>query len=565
VAGTRRGKTDYGFAPMSLRRLCMFTVLLGCLCAPAARASDDQASIMMDDDQLLYRNNVTQTRTLVTMRSMGVDAVRATVLWRNVAQGAALSNKEIERIKGATNRDKARAQRARFKPADPRTYPTRNWDRYDNLVKEATRLGMRVYFTVTGPGPNYAHHIAPPAQRANAGTYRPYPSRYRSFVQAVGLRYSGTYKDENAIRKVLPRVSLWSLWNEPNQAGWLSPQWEKVDGVTTPVAPMLYRELYQAGVEGLERSGHGSDPILLGETAPLGSDKTGPTNGLRPVPFLREMLCLKPDGTPYEGADAARRRCQDFVKNPTLKATGFAHHPYTKKAAPTIAPKNPDEITIANIGTLGPLLDTLSAQSGGKIAAGLPIFLTEFGYESVPDPRNGLPLMRQAQFNQLAEFLAYNDPRVAATTQFLLRDAPPLKRSPVTGKAYKVGSREYWFTYQSGLYNTKGQAKPAAYGYTFPLVVYPAGPGLVGFWGQARFRPNGPNTDTIIFLWRPNPKAPWQQISDAISTSPRNFFSGSVPIPEGGGGEYSAAYVTPATDTAPAKIGAYSLPTTLGR
>jgi hypothetical protein len=548
---------------MSLRRLATLTVLLTCLCAPAAQASPDQASLMMDDDQLLYRDNVTQTRTLVTMRSMGVEAVRATMLWRIVAEGADLTNREIERIKGDKNRDKARAQRARFKPADPRTYPTRNWDRYDNLVKEAAKLGMKVFFTITGPGPSYAHKIAPAAQRRNAGTYRPYPSRFRSFVEAIGKRYSGTYRDENAIRKVLPRVSIWSLWNEPNQAGWLSPQWEKVDGQVVPVAPMLYRELHQAGVQGLERSGHGNDAIFLGETAPLGSDGTGPTNGLRPVPFLREMLCLKPDGTPYVAEDAARRRCQDFLKNPTLKATSFAHHPYTKKTAPTVAPKNPDDITIANIGTLGPLLDTLSAQSGAKIASGLPIFLTEFGYESEPDPRNGISLLRQAEFNQLAEFLAFNDPRVAATTQFLLKDAAPLKRSPITGRKYKVGSREYWFTYQSGLYNTRNRAKPAAYAYSFPLVVYPAGEGVVGFWGQARFRPNG-SEDTIVFLWRPDPKSPWQQVGDGLATSPRGFFSGSVPIP-GTAGEYCAAYIIPAEDPANIKIGAYSLPTKLGK
>jgi hypothetical protein len=513
---------------------------------------------MMDDDQLLYRDNVTQTRTLVTMRSMGVEAVRATMLWRIVAEGADLTNREIERIKGAKNRDKARAQRARFRPSDPRTYPTRNWDRYDNLVKEATRLGMRVFFTITGPGPSYAHKIAPPAQRKNAGTYRPYPSRFRSFVEAIGKRYSGTYRDENAIRKVLPRVSIWSLWNEPNQAGWLSPQWEKVDGEVVAVAPMLYRELHQAGVQGLERSGHGNDAIFLGETAPLGSDETGPTNGLRPVPFLREMLCLKADGTPYDGADAARRRCQDFVKNPTLKATAFAHHPYTKKVAPTVAPKHPDEITIGNIGTLGPILDTLAAQSGGKMAADLPIFLTEFGYESEPDPRNGIPLFRQAEFNQLAEFLAYNDPRVAATTQFLLKDAAPLRRSPVTGRAYKKGSREYWFTYQSGLYNTRNRAKPAAFAYSFPLVVYPAGEGTVGFWGQARFRPNA-GSDTILFLWRPAPKEPWQQLTELVTDSPRNFFTGAVAVP-GPGGEYAVAY----WDADAGKIGAFSLPTKLG-
>lgn len=552
---------------MAFRRLSLVALLLSLATAlptAPALASSEQESIMMDDDLLVYGDDNLRTNTLVRMKQLGVDTVRVTLLWSVAAEGANLTNAEIKRIKSASGRKKARAQRARFDPDNPRTYPTRNWDRYDNLVKEATKLGMRVFFTLTGPGPGYAHKIAPSSQRLNAGTYRPYPSRFRSFAEAVGKRYSGLYKDENAIRRVLPRVSLWSLWNEPNQAGWLSPQWEKVGGVNVPVAPMLYRELHQAGVQGLERSGHGNDPILLGETAPLGSDKTGPTNGLRPVPFLREMLCLKPDGTPYDGADAARRRCQDFVKNPTLKATGFAHHPYTKKAAPTIAPKNPEEITIANIGTLGPILDTLAAQSGGKIAADLPIFLTEFGYESLPDPRNGIPLMRQAEFNQLAEFLAYNDPRVAATTQFLLKDAAPLRRSPITNRAYRVGSREYWFTYQSGLYNTKGQAKPAAFAYTFPLVVYPAGAGVVGFWGQARFRPNGPTDDVVVFLWRPEPKAPWQQISEGLPTSPRNFFSGSVPIP-GPGGEYSAGYVAPATDTEPAKIGAYSLPTKLGR
>ena len=86
----------------------------------------------------------------------------------------------------------------------------------------------------------------------------------------------------------------------------------------------------------------------------------------------------------------------------------------------------------------------------------------------------------------------------------------------------------------------------------------------MGFWGQARFRPNGPTDDVVVFLWRPEPKAPWQQISEGLPTSPRNFFSGSVPIP-GPGGEYSAGYVAPATDTEPAKIGAYSLPTKLGR
>ncbi|MEA2131068.1 MAG: hypothetical protein QOJ85_3959, partial [Solirubrobacteraceae bacterium] len=475
---------------MTLRRLGLATLLFMTILVRAASAAPDQASVMMDDDQLLYRNGVTQTRTLVTMRSLGADAVKATVLWRVVAEGADLSDAEIAHIRGSKARDKARAQRKRFKAGDPRTYPTRNWDRYDNLVKEATQLGMRVYFSVTGPGPRYGHRVAPPSQRANAGTYKPIPTRFRDFVEAVGKRYNGLTRDENGVRQALPRVALWSIWNEPNQPGWLSPQWEG----NVPTSPALYRELYEAGHEGLERSGHGDDAILLGETAPLGSDSKGPRNGIKPVPFLRELVCVKPDGTQYTGADAAARHCDDFAKKGPLKAVGFAHHPYTKNLAPSVAPKSPDEITMGNISTLGPFLDTLSAQSGGNMPTALPVFLTEFGYESnPPDTRNGIPYMRQAQFNQLADFLAYNDPRVMATTQFLLRDVGPLTQ-------YPKGSRLYWFTYQSGLYTVRGRAKPAAFSYALPFVTFPAGAGTTGFWGQLRFRPNGAQ-DVAVLMW----------------------------------------------------------------
>lgn len=542
---TSRYGTLYRSAPMNLRRLALATLLLASICAPAAHAAPDQASIMMDDDQLLYRNNTIQSRTLVTMRSLGADAVRATILWRTVAEGADLNNADIARLKTEKERNRARRQRRRFKATNPRTYPTRNWDRYDNLVKHATQLGMRVYFTITGPGPRYGHRKAPPSQRANAGTFRPIPSQFRAFAQAVGTRYSGRYRDENGVRRRLPRVSLWTIWNEPNQPGWLSPQWAN----DVPASPALYRDLYFAGRQGLERSGHGGDAILLGETAPLGSDKSGPRNGIKPIPFLRELVCVKPDGTQYTGADATARQCQDFDKNGPLKAVGFAHHPYTKKIAPSVAPRTPDEVTMGNIGTLGPFLDTLSTQSGGKIAAGLPIFLTEFGYESnPPDPRNGIPYMRQAQFNQLADFLAYNDPRVMATTQFLLRDVGPLTR-------YPRGSRLYWFTYQSGLYTVRGRAKPAAFSYALPFVTYPAGAGTTGFWGQLRFRPNGAQ-DTAVIMWRANPKAEWQQVGAGIATSFRGFFTGSVADPAPGG-EYRAVYVDPNTS----KVTHSSLPT----
>jgi hypothetical protein len=533
---------------MGPRRLLLAALLLAGLCWPTiAAAATDQRSIMMDDDLLLYRGDTVRARAMNRMKLIGADAVRVTMLWNYVAQGANLSNVEIKRLKSPAARRRALKQRKRFKPADPRTYPTRNWDPWDNVVKEARRLGLGVIFTITGPGPPYGHKKAPKSQRLNAYSFKPYPTRYREFVKAVGTRYSGRYKDENGVRQPLPRVSTWSLWNEPNQPGWLSPQWEKRDGQLVPASPAMYRALYRAGTDALTATGHGGDMILLAETAPLGSSSRGPRNAIRPIPFLRELVCLNAAGVPYVGADAARRDCADFAKGP-LKASGFAHHAYTKKRSPTAPVGHPEELTMANLSSWGPLLDSLSAQSGGKLPSGLPIYITEFGYESnPPDPRNGIPLLQQAQYNELGDYLAYTNPRVKGITQFQLRDAKPDTKA-------KKNSRKYWFTYQSGLFTNRDQNKPAAFAYVLPFVVYRKGP-LLGFWGQLRSRPNG-SKDVAVIQWRANPQAPWTQYGPALPTSTYGFFS-TTAKPAAPNAEYRAVFF----DRTIGKILPASLPT----
>ena len=286
---------------------------------------------MMDDDQLLYRNNVTQTRTLVTMRSMGVDAVRATVLWRIVAEGADLTNREIERIKGDARSATGRARSARAsRPTDPRTYPTRNWDRYDNLVKEAAKLGMRVYFTITGPGPRYAHKIAPPSQRRNAGTYRPYPVALpqlrRGRRQALLGHVPRRERDPQARCRA---CRCGRCGTSPTSPAGCRRSGRRSTAQIVPVAPMLYRELHQAGVQGLERSGHGNDadPARRDRAAGLGQDRARATACGRCRSCAR-CSASSADGTPYDGADAARRRCQDFVEEPD--AEGDRRSPTTR-------------------------------------------------------------------------------------------------------------------------------------------------------------------------------------------------------------------------------------------
>ncbi len=527
-------------------RLLTIALASSALLIPAtAQASPTQTSIMMDDDLLVYRDDSTAARTLTQMRSLGVDTARVTVLWKIVAENARPSKAEIAKLKGSA-KENARKQAKRFRAADPSTYPRRNWDRFDNLVKSAANIGVKIYFNVTGPGPAWAHEQAPASQRALAGTWKPRPTAFKQFVTAVGKRYGGAYRDENASRGILPAVRFWSLWNEPNQAGWLSPQWEQRGGATVPASPALYRKLHQYGYKGLVASGHRTDNdiILMGETAPLGSDARTGRAPMRPAQFLRELACIQPDGTPYTGAAASARSCGDFAARGGLPANGYAHHPYTKNVGPTIRDLSPDSLTMANISDLGTLLDSLSSKTGGAIKAGLPLFMTEFGFEtSPPDPFSGVPLAAQAKFNMIGEFLAWNNPRIASQAQFLLRDVSPVR-------ARRKGTKPYWFTYQSGLYFLNGTAKPAASAYALPFLAFdsktldPTGAPIFNVWGQLRFRPNIPTNATVQWRARDG-STPWISVGDPIVSDTMGYFSATRTAPMPVLGEWRGAFILP--------------------
>ena len=341
-------------------RSIVLALVLGAVLAPAAQASQSQMSIMMDDDLLVYRNDSVAARTLTQMKSLGVDTVRVTVLWQTVAEFARFTKADLAQLKGekyTRARVAARRQNRRFKPANPSTYPIRNWDRYDNLVRAANDRGIRVYFNITGPGPKWAHAKRPKGSTAIARTFKPRAREFKLFATAVGKRFDGTYKDENGSRAALPRVSMWSLWNEPNQAGWLSPQWEN----GKPASPALYRQLHQQGYAGLVSTGHRADNdiILMGETAPLGTDDKTGKSPMRPKQFIRELF----------SGDLG----------PGLQASGFAHHPYTKNVSPLVRDPHPDSVTMANIAELGATLDELAVQTG-KARSGLPLYMTEYGF-----------------------------------------------------------------------------------------------------------------------------------------------------------------------------------------
>ena len=188
--------------------LALLTALFALLLAGSpAHASESQLTFMMDDDLLVYRDDATRDAAMRRMQQLGVDYVRVTVLWSVVAEKARSTKK----------------RRRKFDPVKPSTYPVRNWDRYDRLVRAARTLGLGVYFNVTPPGPPWARGKAPKGQRSVIKrAWKPDPAEYAKFVEALGRRFSGRYRDENDGAQPIPRVDFWSLLNEPNQGGWRS-------------------------------------------------------------------------------------------------------------------------------------------------------------------------------------------------------------------------------------------------------------------------------------------------------------------------------------------------------
>jgi hypothetical protein len=290
---------------------------------------------------------------------------------------------------------------------------------------------------------------------------------------------------------VLPRVNSWSIWNEPNQAGWLTPQWAPDSrGRLVEAAPAIYRALVDAAYAQLQQTGHAGDTILFGETAPKGLNVKGETRAIKPLRFIRDLYCLNTKLRPLRGSAAASQRCPTTAAqsarfpgaHPALfRATGFAHHPYELTFGPSVKLKDPDYITIANLGRLGSVLD--AAQRAYHRSRKLPFYLTEFGYMTNPPSPVGVTLTQQAAYLNQAEFIAYSNGRVRDLSQFLLVDAPPIPCQ----RCSKPGG--FGASFETGLEFGGGRAKPSFNAYRIPIFLPKSSVnrgGPLRVWGMVR-------------------------------------------------------------------------------
>lgn len=468
-------------APRAIRASALLCVAAACaLVLPtAAPAAVTQESMLQDDNSLIFNTPAGTAKTLDRLVELGVDRIRVSVFWATVAP-------------------KSDAQtRPAFDAANPAAYPAGAWDRYDQVVRLASARGLAVNFNITSPVPLWATGDAPRPDIAN--TFEPDPAEFEQFVRAVGTRYSGTYGAPGGsypqpVRPPLcelsnrcpapepqppvlkdgpvPRVRYFSVWNEPNQPGWLTPQWiPRPDGAPgfVEAAPRIYRTLVDAAWRGLQATGHGADTFLIGETAPKGLNQQDTTRAIKPLRFIRQVYCLDDAMLPLRGAEAAARDCpQDDAgtaafadAHPGLfAATGYAHHPYELTAAPTRRPTDPDYVTIANLPKLTLALRRIFAIYGRP--NGLPLYLTEFGYNTNPPNPLGVSTAQQAAYLDQSQYLASTNPSVRTLTQFLLVDDRPRPgRNGVTAG--------YGATFQTGLMFLGGRRKPSYTAYQIVL------------------------------------------------------------------------------------------------
>jgi len=475
-------------------------------------------SILQDDQYLLDEPPQVVARTLASLHLLGVDRVRVTVLWASIAPNA-----------------KSRRRPRHFDATDPAAYPTAGWAPYDRLVQMASARKIAVDFTLTGPGPLWAMGRGAPTAKF-ATHFNPSAAQFGRFVQAVGRRYSGSWTAPGT-RGKLPRVSFWTIWNEPNQPGWLAPQWRSVGSAHVQNAPRLYRRYVRTAWAALQASGHtpSSDTILIGELAPEGSETTKAESPIPPMRFLRALYCVGARYRPLRGRLAARLNCPGggsggaFVKaNPGLfSATGFAHHPYAFFLPPTASMSDPNFVPLANIGRLERGLDQIFATYG--VNRQLPIWITEYGYETnPPNPFRGVSPVKQAAYIDQAQYLAWRDPRIRSMAQFLFVDSAP-------NPSFPKGSNGYWSTFQTGLLYQGGGPKPALAAYEVPIDLpqksFQAG-SKVFVWGMVRAAPNRV-TQHVQLQWRRR-RGTWSAVARLSTSNADGFLTANVKLPGSG-------------------------------
>ncbi len=327
--------------------------------APAAGAAPGMEVALQDDAVLVSQRYFDRVAAYDLMRPLMVSRVRMNAIWHA--------------LNGDEGRRRSRPKR-----------PSYDFSQLDQAIDIARSQGIKVEVSITGPAPAWAN-----GKRKKGNPFRPNARLYGRFVRTVAKRYAG-------------RVDAYSIWNEPNHVGWLTPLREQAT---------RYRKLYEQGFKAI-RATDSDAKVLIAETAPYASKKG---NATPPLQFLRGVACVDERYRPVG-------RCRP------LEADGYAHHPYDFKRTPTQPFPGADNVTIASLDRLVVALNRLARSKALRDPRGkaLDIWLTEYGYFARRETgrEKVFPSSLRARYLKQAFQIALRNPRVVSMLQFLLVEYP---------------------------------------------------------------------------------------------------------------------------------------------
>ena len=364
--------------------------------APAAKASTHLLVGINDEPDTLYGDPASAFAVLQTLK---VQVLRVNLYWGGTKW--AVANK---RPADATD------------PGDP----AYNWALYDRLVRYATDRNIKVVFsflfTPSWANGGKAKNVAPKNFKDLA-----------DFAYAAAERYSGLWippswqQDASlGITSVaLPKVTMWTAWNEPNNPLWLVPQYKKVGRTWRIESAFQYAKICNAIYNGVHSPFLGplqGEQVACGVTGPKGND--APKSS-------------RPSVDPLSFLSAAK-------KFGMKKFDVYAHHPYVDKGseAPSYKPKG-RRIQLGNISVL---MSQVTKLYGAK-----HFWITEYGYQTNPPDKTvfGISWAKQARDMKDVYAIARKNPRIDMMLWFLVRDEP------------NMGG------WQSGLQTVTGKKKPS--------------------------------------------------------------------------------------------------------
>jgi Cellulase (glycosyl hydrolase family 5) len=484
-----------------LRRLILLAATAVALSAAmagsaAAQSTDVRPEIGMEDERLLAAGGPAAEAAARQWRDLGVDVVRINARWSSIAPGLD-SRRKPRGFNAANHRD--------------RRY---DWDELDRSIRIVRDAGLKVMLTVTGPGPLWTSTVP----RENDARVRPRPRDFAQFSRAVATRY----RDD---------VDRYLVWNEPNQGGWLRPQFDCTRRCT-PAAPHIYRALLAAAGPQIRRADR-SAKIIIGELAPI-ARVGGGLNTTSPLPWLREFACVDNRYRPLRTA-----ACRKF-RAPAGDV--FGYHPHGLQRAPDRSNPNRNDAQLADMDRLFGALDRLTR--GKRLNPSTRrwnVEFTEFGYQtSPPDFAIGISLENQARWLQHAAYITWANPRLLSLVHYQWEDEPVYWRPPTLTQAYGG--------WQTGLRFVTGAPKPALFTFPQPFVVDQRGGGRARLWGQVR--PGGAHTVRVM---QRTGSGPWTVINQ-LTTDAGGYWSLDTRVARGATygfalADGAAASVTPTSGT----------------